>query len=515
MAAFKPRKSLTITTAPVLENVVMNGNIDYTGDAPALFGRLEDVTVNKGQKVEYYLKVAGKKPLTVTWYNGTNKLKSNKNRKVTYSSSQGDTKMMVMEADAEDDGQYKVEVTNDFGKAELTCIVTVILPEKLIGVVKQKDLTTSEEEMPELKKFQKRGSVVDMLQKTDRRASSVITIPKVIPEKPVVAPPGKPSRPEVVNIGEDSVELKWAASTDDIESYDVQMKVKGGDWEQSKSVSGEETTALVLGLEEGHEYEFRIIANNDGGSGKPSDATPPVVPKKRKAKPYIDRSSFKPSQTVKRGQTFNLAIKYIGEPHPAVTWTKGDVTLTSNAKLKIEDVDHTSRVTWLSGERPDAGTYKLTATNDLGDDSAEIELTVIGAPGMPRGPIVVKDVQKDSILISWKPPEDDGGKPITGYVVEKKDANASRWEPNTYPVGADVTEFRVPDLVEGDDYLFRVRAKNEEGLGDPLDSDTATKAKNAFDTTKRPGKPQLVNSSKTFIHIKWTKPDYADRKSVV
>ena len=38
---------------------------------------------------------------------------------------------------------------------------------------------------------------------------------------------------------------------------------------------------------------------------------------------------------------------------------------------------------------------------------------VTGPPGKPKGPIEVLDVQKDSVLISWKPPEDDGGKPLT------------------------------------------------------------------------------------------------------
>lgn len=38
---------------------------------------------------------------------------------------------------------------------------------------------------------------------------------------------------------------------------------------------------------------------------------------------------------------------------------------------------------------------------------------VAGPPGKPKGPIEVLDVQKDNVLISWKPPEDTGGKPLT------------------------------------------------------------------------------------------------------
>ena len=38
---------------------------------------------------------------------------------------------------------------------------------------------------------------------------------------------------------------------------------------------------------------------------------------------------------------------------------------------------------------------------------------ITGPPGKPKGPIELLDVQKDSVLISWKPPEDTGGKPLT------------------------------------------------------------------------------------------------------
>jgi len=50
----------------------------------------------------------------------------------------------------------------------------------------------------------------------------------------------------------------------------------------------------------------------------------------------------------------------------------------------------------------------------IGDWTSDVRHRCIaGPPGKPKGPIEVLDVQKDSVLISWKPPEDDGGKPIT------------------------------------------------------------------------------------------------------
>lgn len=39
---------------------------------------------------------------------------------------------------------------------------------------------------------------------------------------------------------------------------------------------------------------------------------------------------------------------------------------------------------------------------------------------------MVKEVYHDSALISWEPPA-DGGKPITGYIMERKETMANRY----------------------------------------------------------------------------------------
>jgi hypothetical protein len=52
----------------------------------------------------------------------------------------------------------------------------------------------------------------------------------------------------------------------------------------------------------------------------------------------------------------------------------------------------------------------------------------------------------------------------------------SRTEPN-------VTECPVKGLQEGHDYLFRVKATNDEGESEPLESDVAVKAKDPYGET--------------------------------
>lgn len=46
-------------------------------------------------------------------------------------------------------------------------------------------------------------------------------------------------------------------------------------------------------------------------------------------------------------------------------------------------------------------------------------------PEAPKQP-TVKEVYHDSALISWEPPA-DGGKPISGYIVERKETMANRY----------------------------------------------------------------------------------------
>ena len=82
-------------------------------------------TVNQGQKIEYVVKVSGTKPITATWWrNGDTKLKSGKNSKIVF--TQGEAKLLIMEAEATDDGEYKLECSNKFGSDSKLTRVTVI-----------------------------------------------------------------------------------------------------------------------------------------------------------------------------------------------------------------------------------------------------------------------------------------------------------------------------------------------------------------------------------------------------
>ena len=44
------------------------------------------------------------------------------------------------------------------------------------------------------------------------------------------------------------------------------------------------------------------------------------------------------------------------------------------------------------------------------------------------GKLDVSGITASGCHLNWDVPEDDGGKPITGYVVEKMDMDTGRWD---------------------------------------------------------------------------------------
>jgi Fibronectin type III domain len=100
-------------------------------------------------------------------------------------------------------------------------------------------------------------------------------------------------------------------------------------------------------------------------------------------------------------------------------------------------------------------------------------------PSAPRN-LRVKDYWTDFITIMWENPQSDGGSPITGYVIEKRDASRPTWV-KAGTVDADCAQFKATNLFEGVDYLFRVYAVNKVGPSrEPAELDQPCKAKMPF-----------------------------------
>lgn len=321
--------------------------------------------------------------------------------------------------------------------------------------------------------------------------------------------PSKPGRPDPTNWDKDFVDLEWKKPDSDggapIEKYIIQMRDKDGrKWIDAATVPGDRVKGRVTSnIQEGHEYEFRVVAVNKAGPSEPSDVSKSVIAKPRFLAPRIDRKNLQ-KKTLRSGQLLNIEADVSGEPAPKVVWLFKGETLKSTDRLKIQNEDYKTTFILQKCKRADTGTYLVTATNDSGKDEVEVEIQILSKPSKPKGPLAVSDVTAEGCKLKWEKPEDDGGEPIDHYVVERMDTETGRWVP--------VCESKTPEadvtgLTEGKDYHFRVKAVNPEGESEPLETETSVRAKNPFNAPDAPGKPSLKDWSRSHCVLEWKKPD--------
>lgn len=107
--------------------------------------------------------------------------------------------------------------------------------------------------------------------------------------------------------------------------------------------------------------------------------------------------------------------------------------------------------------------------------ASHLQVKVIGRPDIPEGPLEFDDIQARSLRVSWRPPSDDGGSDILGYIVERREVPKAAW----CTVDARVTESSlvVKGLKENVEYHFKVSAENQFGVSRSLKSDNAVMPK--------------------------------------
>jgi titin len=74
--------------------------------------------------------------------------------------------------------------------------------------------------------------------------------------------------------------------------------------------------------------------------------------------------------------------------------------------------------------------------------------------------------------------------------------------------------FRVPDLIEDEEYEFRVVAENDAGAGTPSASTGTFRARDPFTTPGSPGKPLVSLTADATATLSWARPADDGRSNI-
>jgi hypothetical protein len=126
------------------------------------------------------------------------------------------------------------------------------------------------------------------------------TTPATIPETTTttIAPLGIPSAPfGVTGIpGNRRVVLHWEAPIDSgdtpIVDYVVEYTIDGGrSWDSIRTGQSARTRAVLVNLQNGQPYKFRVIAVNDSGQSDPSSASARIIPRAPALPPVVQTTT--------------------------------------------------------------------------------------------------------------------------------------------------------------------------------------------------------------------------------
>uniref|UniRef100_A0A3B3QDV2 Titin n=1 Tax=Paramormyrops kingsleyae TaxID=1676925 RepID=A0A3B3QDV2_9TELE len=132
--------------------------------------------------------------------------------------------------------------------------------------------------------------------------------------------------------------------------------------------------------------------------------------------------------------------------------------------------------------------------------TAQYQFKLPGPPATPQ----IAHVTKAFMFVTWNEPVNDGGSPVLGYHLERRERSSVLWIKMNRRLIKD-TEFKVTGTEEGLFYEYRVYAENIAGIGKCSKTSELVAARDPCDP---PGKPTITNITKTSVSLLWTKPEY-------
>ena len=325
----------------------------------------------------------------------------------------------------------------------------------------------------------------------------------------VVQPCGTPTSLNGTSNQPSQVPLTWTAPSDNggsaITKYIIRYNTTGSaPWNNQVITSSSATSYTITGLINGTKYYFKVAAingycNNDTEYGPISglfsetyNATPATIPNQVKnvettSGPNIGNISV----------SWTAPINNVGAATSSYTLQYG-LSGSGNWTTILGIVDTNRVIQGLAN----ASTYdiQVAAVNSLG--TGPYSSSVLGmtfAP--PKSPTDLQGTRGNTqVSLKWTAPNNNGGTPITGYLVERNTSSSGQWTQTL--TGSTEASFVVTGLTNGILYYFRVSGVNIVGTGTPSTTLSVT-------PSTIPG-PSVITSSTSYSNqqslVKWAEP---------
>ncbi|XP_063798958.1 myosin-binding protein C, fast-type-like isoform X2 [Pseudophryne corroboree] len=475
-------------------------HLDCTGGTP-----VNTIIVVAGNKLRFDVPITGEPAPTVTWFKENVEFTDIEGR-VHIEPKQDLSSFVIEGAKREDEGNYKILVTNPSGEDSATLYIKVVdVPDppqniKITGV--GEDWADVIWEPPKYdggqeilgyfierkKKGSQRWMKMNFEVYNDTKYQSTNMIEGVLYEVRVfavniigisleanttnpfmpIAPTSEPLHLKVEDVTDTTCTLKWRPpdriGAGGIDGYLIEYCKEGTDeWIEGNKELVERCGYTVKGLPTGEKLLFRVRAVNIAGKSEPAIFGQSVTIREIVQSPKIRLPrQLRQTYIKKVGEHVNLVIPFQGKPRPQVTWTKDGEPLDPK-KVSIRTSESDTIIFIRSSERSHSGKYDLSVKIENMEDCAAINIRIVDKPG-PAQAVMVKEVWGFNALLEWQPPKDNGNSEITGYTIHKADKKTMEWfivyEHNRQP------RCTVSDLIMGNEYYFRVYSENICGLSE-------------------------------------------------
>ncbi|NXY09944.1 MYOM3 protein, partial [Pteruthius melanotis] len=359
---------------------------------------------------------------------------------------------------------------------------------------------------------------------------------------PTAGAPGAPLNVKCHQVNKDCLFLAWAAPSDDggspILGYLVERCVAGSEqWVQCNAHPVRGCRCPVLGLAEGQRYQFRVKAANRAGISHPSKASEPVTTRDASRDervtviPYDEGRTIEISKDDLEGHIkiplppTNVHASEVREDYVALAWDEPDprgreplnyyvekslVGSSSWQMVNLETPVNSPRFALFDLEKGKSFRFRARSVNRFGVSEPSLPSPPITAgaklaPLPPPSQVLAFRDTKTSVVLQWDKPG-DGLEPL-GYYIYCRETGTERWQTvNNKPVTC--TEFTVPGLQPGKEYVFCVKSVSEAGLSESSPETDPIVVRPAIARPSAPRGFVLLHCGKAEMTISWKAPKH-------